>query len=60
MSARVYFMKSVNERKDVCVMSPQDEQLRWTSLLNQRIILKDEIEFVTEFPCVLGHPVTSY
>ena len=60
MSARVYFMKRVSESKDVCVMSPQDEQLRWTSLLNQRIILKDEIEFVTEFPCLLGHPVTSY
>jgi len=25
--------------------------------LNQRIILKDDIEFVTEFPCLLGHPV---
>ena len=24
---------------------------------NQRIILKDEIEFVTEFPCLLGRPV---
>ena len=24
---------------------------------NQRIILKDDIEFVTEFPCLLGHPV---
>ena len=23
----------------------------------QRIILKDDIEFVTEFPCLLGHPV---
>ena len=25
--------------------------------LNQRIVYKDEIEFVTEFPCLLGHPV---
>ena len=25
--------------------------------LNQRIIHKDDIEFVTEFPCLLGHPV---
>ena len=28
-----------------------------TTILNQRIILKDDIEFVTEFPCFLGHPV---
>jgi len=25
--------------------------------LNQRIIKKDDIEFVNEFPCLLGHPV---
>ena len=25
--------------------------------LNQRIIWKDDIEFVTEFLCLLGHPV---
>ena len=33
MSARVYFMKTVNGCKDVSIMSPQDEQLRRTSLL---------------------------
>ena len=27
------------------------------TILNQRIIYKDDIEFVTEFPCLLGHPV---
>ena len=27
MSARVYFMKRVNDYKDVSIMSPQDEQL---------------------------------
>ena len=27
------------------------------TILNQRIIRKDDIEFVTEFPCLLGHPV---
>ena len=27
------------------------------TVLNQRIIQKDDIEFVTEFPCLLGHPV---
>ena len=27
------------------------------TILNQRIIEKDDIEFVTEFPCLLGHPV---
>jgi len=27
------------------------------TILNQRIIYKDNIEFVTEFPCFLGHPV---
>ena len=25
--------------------------------LNQRIVYRDDIEFVTEFPCLLGHPV---
>ena len=25
--------------------------------LNQRIVYKDDIEFVTEFPCLLGLPV---
>ena len=25
--------------------------------LNQRIIWKGDIEFVTEFPCLFGHPV---
>ena len=33
MSARVYFMKTVNGCKVVPIMSPQDEQWRWTSLL---------------------------
>ena len=28
--------------------------------LNQRIIRKDDIEFVTEFPCLLGHPVLCF
>ena len=27
------------------------------NILNQRIIYKDDIEFVTEFPCFLEHPV---
>ena len=27
------------------------------TIQNQRIIWKDDIEFVTEFPCLLGHPV---
>ena len=26
------------------------------TILNQRIIQKDDIKFVTEFPCLLGHP----
>ena len=29
------------------------------TILNQRIIWKDDIEFVTEFPCLLGHPVVK-
>ena len=28
-------------------------------MLNERIILKDDIEFVTEIPCLLGHPVAA-
>ena len=27
------------------------------TMLNKRIIQKDDIKFVTEFPCLLGHPV---
>ncbi len=27
------------------------------TILNQRIIYKEDIEFVTEFQCLLGHPV---
>ena len=33
MSAKAYFMKTVNGCKDVSIMSSQDEQLRRTSLL---------------------------
>ena len=33
MPARVYFLKTVNDCKDVSKMSLQDEQWRWTSLL---------------------------
>ena len=33
MSARVYFMKTVNGCKDVSIMSPQDKQWRLASLL---------------------------
>ena len=29
------------------------------TILNQRIILKDDIEFVPEFPFLLGHPVSE-
>ena len=27
------------------------------TILNQRNIYKNDIEFVTEFPCLFGHPV---
>ena len=72
MASRVYFLKTVNEFKDVSIMSLQDEKWRRTSckqsrritafsvgitILNQRIIWKDDIEFVTVFTCILGHPV---
>ena len=33
MSARVYLMNRVKDWKDVSIMSPQDEQWIWTSLL---------------------------
>jgi len=26
------------------------------AILNQKIIYKDDIKIVTEFPCLLGHP----
>jgi len=43
----IYFMKRVKDCKDVSIIliTPQDQQWR------------DDIEFVTEFPCLLGHPV---
>ena len=28
------------------------------TILNQRLIKEDDIQFVTEFPCLLGHPVS--
>ena len=31
-----------------------------STLLNQRMILNDDIRFVTEFPCLLGYPVEYY
>ena len=39
-----------------------DENLTEYSLssVNQRIIQKDDTEFVTEFPCLLGHPVENF
>ena len=30
------------------------------TILNQRIIQKDDIEFVIEFPCLLGHLVSCF
>jgi len=42
-----------------------DETLQITAfsvgitIINQRIIWKDYIEFVTEFLCLLGHPVPN-
>ena len=30
------------------------------TILNQRIDYKDDIEIVTEFPCLLGHPVGCF
>ena len=67
MSARVYLMKRLKDCQDVSIMSPQDEQWIRTNLPTlfvycnyNRVIknyLKDDIEFVTEFICLLGHPV---
>ena len=34
-----------------------DDSFLSITTLNQRIIWKDDIEFVTEFPCLLAHPV---
>ncbi len=53
-------VKNINKQN----VTIADETLRDNSsfsvgitILNQRIIQKDDIEFVTEFPCFLGHPV---
>ena len=29
------------------------------TILNQKIIYKDDIKIVTQFPCLLGHPVSE-
>ena len=61
MSARVYFMKTVNGCKNVSLMSPQDEQWRRTSLLCLYTVIflfYFDIETVIQFPCLLEHPVS--
>ena len=65
-------MKTVNGCKNVSTMNPEEILNRsifrnvflintafsvGITILKQRIILKDDIEFVTEFLCLLGHPV---
>ena len=50
------FSQNINKQ----IVNIADENLPGYSLLtilNERIIYKDDIEFVTEFPCLLGHPV---
>ena len=54
-----------NENINKQIVNIADETLtdygflnRYHFKLNKRIILKDDIEFVTEFPCFLGHPVS--
>ena len=56
-----------NENINKQIVNIADETLtdygflnRYHFKLNKRIILKDDIEFVTEFPCFLGHPVASF
>ena len=39
MSARVYFIKRIKDCKDVCIMSPQDEQWRRTSVYCNFLVL---------------------
>ena len=52
-----------NQNINKQIVNIADENLMDYSLLsrylNQKIILKDDIEFVTEFPCLLGHPVSK-
>ena len=55
MSARVYFMKTVNGCKYVSIMSPQDEQWRRTSLL-----CLYTVKFITEFVIFLFYEVQPY
>ena len=67
-------MKTVNGCKNVSTMNPEEILNRsifrnvflintafsvGITILKQRIILKDDIEFVTEFLCLLGQPVRS-
>ncbi len=54
MSARVYFMKTVNGCKDVFIMSLQDKQWRLTSLLwkKQSFCFQEGSDQFTENSCL--------
>ena len=72
MSSRVYFMK-VEKTLKMCLCSQNintqnvniaDETLTdysflsWYHYTKTKNYLKDDIKFVTEFTCLLGHPVS--
>ena len=46
-------------KQTICEHSRRNScRLQLSQYTKQRIIYKDDIEFVTEFPCLLGHPVS--
>ena len=58
MSARVYFMKRVKDCKDVSVIEVNSVIILWLLKLGITRLShnKDDIQFVTEFPCFFGTP----
>ena len=55
-----------SQNKNKQILNIADKNLTEYSFLSRyhytksiRIVYKDDIEFVTEFPCLLGHPVLS-
>ena len=51
--------KCEHSRRNSCRLQLSQLVSRITKL-NQRVIWKDDIELVTEFPCLLGHPAYNF
>ena len=54
-------MQSKHKKKQIIISSRRITSfLLGITILNQKIIYKDDIKIVNEFPCLLGHPVDHF